>query len=64
MKLPGGGKLRLDISEAGPDDMKLLGELLAAFTAISSSDEDTDVSIVIKNPDDNDALIQHLKGKK
>lgn len=63
MKLPGGGKLRLDISEAGPDDMKLLGELLTAFTAVSSSDEDTDVSIEIKNPDDNDVLVKELKGK-
>lgn len=63
MKLPNGGKLRLVISEAGPDDMKQIGELFNAFMAVSSSDEDTEVSIRIENPDENDALMKELKGK-
>ena len=62
MKLPGGGKLRLNVTDAGPDDMKLLGELFTAFTSVSNSDEDTEVSIKVRNPDDQDALMKELKG--
>lgn len=63
MKLPGGGRLRLNISEAGAEDIRLLGELLTAFASVSSSDDDTEVSIRIKNPDEQDPLVKELKGK-
>lgn len=64
MTLPSGGKLRLTISDAGPDDLKNLGELFSAFMAVSTCDEGTEVSINIKNPDEQDALIKELKGKE
>ena len=64
MKLPHGGRLRLDISEAGPEDMKLLGELLTVFQTVATNDDRTEVSISIHNPDDNDLLMKELKGRK
>ena len=61
MKLPHGGTIRLALDGVGPEDIKLLGELLAAFTSVAQSDEHTDVSLEIGNPDDKDALMQELK---
>lgn len=61
MKLPNGGTIRLALDGVGPEDIKLLGELLAAFTSVAQSDEHTDVSLEIGNPDDKDALMQELK---
>lgn len=63
MKLPNGGKIRLNISNAGPEDMKLMGELFSTFMAVSMQDEDTEVSLTIRNPDENDPLIKELRGK-
>ena len=63
MKLPNGGRIRLNISNAGPDDMKQLGEIFAAFMAVSTDDEETEVSVSFTNADENDPFIKEIRGK-
>lgn len=59
--LPDGGKLRIQLRDAGPEAMKQIDELLQILGEVVSIEDDTNVRLTIAEPDTNDALIQELQ---
>jgi len=63
LELPDGGNLRLQLTNASPASIKLLGELFEVLDGIAAGGEQTEVYLTINNPDDNCLLIRELTGK-
>ena len=61
LKLPQGGTLRLQLNNATPASMKLLGELFELLDGVIEKDEHTEVYLDIADPDESCLLIRELK---
>ncbi|NLW91010.1 MAG: ATP-binding protein [Syntrophomonadaceae bacterium] len=61
LKLPGEGELRLELVNAGPEDIKALGELFEILDQVVKWDDDSDVYLVVDNPDESCLFMQELK---
>lgn len=61
LSLPDGGKLRIQLRNAGPAAMKQIDELLQILGDVVEIDDETNVRLTIAQPDANDALIQELQ---
>ena len=62
LKLPDGGRIRFDMSDISPKDVKNLDELLADITNCASVDDRTEGYMCIENPEDGCALADELRG--
>lgn len=60
LRLPGGGTLRIALSNAAPGDIKLLDDLFQAVSDAAAATPDTDADLIITNPDDGCGLIREL----
>lgn len=61
LQLPSGAKLRLLIEGAEAKDMKQLDEFFQVFAEAVKVSAETDIELVIENPNDEDALVKELK---
>lgn len=61
LRLPGGGRMRLLIQDAQPEDMKRLGELFEVLAGLVSAEEQTQGRIRITDPQDDCPLVQELR---
>ena len=64
LKLPGGGEMRLELLNAGPDDIKALGELFEILEQVAKWDADSDVYLEVKDPDESCLFMQELKSNE
>ena len=61
LQLPSGAKLRLQIDGAEAKDIKQLDEFFQVFAEAVKVSAETDIELVIENPNDEDALVKELK---
>ena len=59
--LPSGAKLRLQIDGAEAKDIKQLDEFFQVFAEAVKVSDETDIELVIENPNDEDALVKELR---
>lgn len=60
LKLPGGGRVTLQLHALKPEDVRALDELLDPAIALTSQDADTEVSLVIGEPQAGCKLVAEL----
>ena len=53
MVLPGGGRLRIELTDVTPESMKNLGEFFEVIAGLVEKDNDTEIFLDINKPDDN-----------
>ena len=61
LQLPSGAKLRLQIDGAEAKDIKQLDEFFQVFAEAVKVSAETDIELVIENPNDEDALVKELR---
>ncbi|AVX21337.1 Protein of unknown function [Carboxydocella sporoproducens DSM 16521] len=61
LTLPDGGTLRLELNNASPKTMKMLGELFEVLANVVSLGENTEVILEVEEPDESCLLMQELK---
>lgn len=61
LQLPSGGTMRIALDHAQPSDLKRLDELFQVLVEAVKVSDETDVELVINDPDENCALIKELK---
>ncbi len=62
MKLPGGGRLRVALENAGPEDIRRLDEFFQNFCEVARITDETEVDLTINNPEQDCALMKELRG--
>ncbi|MBV5274820.1 MAG: hypothetical protein JZU52_14665, partial [Lamprocystis purpurea] len=60
LKLPGGGRIALQLHQLKPEDVKALEELLDPALALTTQDTETEVQIVIEEPRPGCKLVTEL----
>ena len=60
LELPHGGKIRVAIDSAGPDDIKTLDEFFQILGDVATVTNATDADITIEEPEENCAFIDAL----
>lgn len=61
LELPHGGRLRLELTNAGPDDMRELGELFEVLAGVANDGAGTAVYLKVRRPDEECPFLQELK---
>ncbi|SHI62913.1 ATP-binding protein [Desulfofundulus thermosubterraneus] len=61
LELPGGGTIRLELTNVTPESMKALGELFEVLDGVVQKGEQTEAFLEIVDPDDDCLFIQELK---
>lgn len=61
LQLPSGATLRIALEDAEAKDIKQLDELFQVLAETVKVSENTDIELVIDNPNDEDALVQELR---
>ena len=61
LRLQGGGRMRVLIQDAPPEDIKRLGELFEVLADLVSSVDQTQGRIRITDPQDDCPLVQELR---
>lgn len=63
LELPQGGKLRLELSQVKPEDMRALGELFETLAGLVQTGDQTDIFLEITDPEEDCLLLQEIGEK-
>ncbi len=61
LKLPLGGRMRIELTDATPESMKALDEFFEIIAHVAERDDDTEAFLEIKEPDNECLLIKELQ---